>query len=331
MTTHEYERPWQVMPAKIIKLALEYAEKKDDLSHQIAYLLLDIGVETALKVYLVNKGQEIEKINFPTLVERVQAEIPKHNSKLIKQIGDIVYFHGIRNKLYHQGDGVKPTEDNLRRYSALAKEIVREVLEVNLETQEKYAVNIERYERKIEIEELVGSLNERLGYLQESCAIITEKLRPNYGTREFALKLNYILENWPDDEGAEPRDRVYNQTQRLEKYKELTGKSVTDHDLIDLLLRDINHLYVRIALQETSDNLQDIWTRYLDICKSHTRLLYKWKQGMYSERMTAEQISEEYQNIVLWIEAQQKMLDKWISDHIEGISRDGSFGFWDLV
>ena len=49
---------------------------------------------------------------------------------------------------------------------------------------------------------------------------------------------------------------------------------------------------------------------------------------MYSERMTAEQISEEYQNIVLWIEAQQKMLDKWISDHIDGISRDGSFGFW---
>src|SRR5258706_12236049 len=117
MTTHEYERPWQVMPAKIIKLALEHAKKDNDFDHQVSFLLLDIGVETALKVYLVNKKQDVEKLNFPTLLGKVKEHLTNRDPNLIQQIEDIGYFHGIRNKLYHQGDGVKPTEDNLKRYS----------------------------------------------------------------------------------------------------------------------------------------------------------------------------------------------------------------------
>lgn len=60
-----YEKPWQVMPAKIIELALEHAEKETDFDHQISFLLLDVGVELILKGYLANKKHDVEKMNFP--------------------------------------------------------------------------------------------------------------------------------------------------------------------------------------------------------------------------------------------------------------------------
>lgn len=185
METHEYERPWQVMPAKIIKLALEHAEKDDDFDHQVAYLLLDIGVEAALKALLVNKGHNVEKIFFPELLKKVKEELSKANPDLVRQIDDVNYFHGIRNKLYHQGEGVRPTEDNLKRYSELAKRIIEEIIEVNLETEEKkYVVTVKG--KGQEIEKLVGRIETRFKYLQESCANVAEKARPADGTRRHA-------------------------------------------------------------------------------------------------------------------------------------------------
>src|SRR6266508_2069013 len=174
MAIQKYERPWQVMPAKIIKLALEHAEKNNDFDHQVAYLLLDIGVETTLKVFLENKGQEIENLKFPALVKRVADELSKNNSSIIKEIEETIYFHNIRNKLYHRGDGVKPTEDNLKRYSELAKKVVEEILELKLQTEErKFAIAVEGKER--EYEELIAEIEYGLKHFQENCGIVTEK------------------------------------------------------------------------------------------------------------------------------------------------------------
>ena len=320
MARHEYERPWQVLPAKIIKLALEHAQREDDFDHQVAYLLLDIGVEAALKAYLINRGQNVEKIVFPELLKRVKDELPKTNPDLVGQIDDIAYFHGIRNKLYHQGDGVKPTEDNLERYSQLAKKVVEEVIEVKLETEEKrFLVVVERDHQ--EFEYLVGHIERHFKYFQESCAIVAEKARPAYGTREFAMKLKFILENWPDRVDDEPEDRLENRKQRLEKFNELVEKKQTNHAFVDYVLEDVSHLFVLITLQEISENSKDDWNEYVELDERRHRLLSDWKYGIQFERLTPEQVKEEFEKIMSWIKTQQGKVDDWIDSHLDNIDR----------
>lgn len=321
MGTHEYEKPWQIMPAKIIKLALEHVEKGNDFNHQVAFLLLDIGVETALKVYLINKGHAIGYIKFPDLIKKVKVELSKGNSDLANQLDDANYLHRFRNTLYHQGDGLKPTEDYLKKYVEIAKKIVETMLEVNLQTEERdFAINMSE-QLRLKFEELVLAIENRFKYFQESCAIVTEKLRPKYGTREFAMQLGYIFHNWPDAEDADPRVRIENQVCRLQKFNELTGRKIEDHDFVDILLEDIRHLYVIVAFKEISDNVQDDWEQYLNIFEKQPRLLSDWKRDVYQERLTYDDVREECQKMVSWIEAKQEKLDDWISSNMGDVYR----------
>ncbi|RMD67253.1 hypothetical protein D6817_02080, partial [Candidatus Pacearchaeota archaeon] len=59
----------------LITRALRLMEKEDDGSGQIAYLLIDVGVETTLKVFLSlpgrDKSKSIDRAHFPSLVEAV--------------------------------------------------------------------------------------------------------------------------------------------------------------------------------------------------------------------------------------------------------------------
>jgi hypothetical protein len=89
-----------------------------------------------LPLYLIaNKNEDLEFIRFPELVKKVQAEM---NSKNISGIDleKVSYFHGVRNKLYHQGDGVKPTTENLQQYAELAKIIAENLLRVDIVDKE---------------------------------------------------------------------------------------------------------------------------------------------------------------------------------------------------
>jgi len=320
MATHKYERPWQVMPAKIIKLALEHANKDNDFDDQVAYLLLDTGVEAALKIYLINQKQDVEYIKFPELLKRVTEELSKSNPSLIPQLQDIEYLHKIRNKLYHQGDGVRPTEDNLKRYSDIAKKIIGEVIDVNIETEEKeYKLTLSGYNRKHKFEDLVAEIQEWLKYFHESCAIVTEKLRPIYETREFSIRLKDISYNYSDVEGDDPRVRVEIQNRRLEKYNELTGKEGKNHAFVDFILEDVNHLFVIIALQEISDNVEDDWKTYINILEKESRLLSYWKYGVDNGHLSVDQIREEFEKTTSWLEIRQIKLSEWINAHIDNI------------
>ena len=322
MTPHEYERPWQVMPAKIIKLALEHAEKNDDFSHQGAFLLLDIGVEAALKVYLENKGQDVAGLKFYPLVKSVIDHLPKTNSTLIKQVEETNYFHNIRNKLYHRGDGTMPTKENLIRYSELAKKVVEEILELRLQTEErKFTISVGGKEH--EYEGLVKSIDYRLKHFQENCAIVTEKTRPVYATREFAMQMEYIYWNWLDHEGLEPEERIEIRNLRLEKFNELVEKKQTNYDFVHYVLKDVNHLYVRVALQQIGEEWQELWNEYVELDERRSRLLFNWKSNVHSGHWNSEQVQEEFKKIILWIETQETKVVEWINSHLKYVEANG--------
>jgi hypothetical protein len=108
--------PWQKGPAELIEVALTNLHKSDDFHQRIAFLLLDVGVETLFKAFLTLPGRITgtklsygERRNaaegcFYDLcdgIERATAgRLPEIN------LAHIEFYHDLRNKLYHQGNGI---------------------------------------------------------------------------------------------------------------------------------------------------------------------------------------------------------------------------------
>ena len=52
MTQETLIHPWQSGPTELISLAIHHLRNNSDFDRRIAFLLLDIGIETLLKTYL---------------------------------------------------------------------------------------------------------------------------------------------------------------------------------------------------------------------------------------------------------------------------------------
>lgn len=132
--------PWQAGPTEIISHALDHLNRASDFDRRIGYLLLDVGVETLLKTFLMlsetvtgtkmgyEKRREAAQGNFHQLVEGIR----KAAGPRLKGIDlrHVEYHHGIRNKLYHEGDGVTATQVRAEEYAAIAVQLLNRLLGV---------------------------------------------------------------------------------------------------------------------------------------------------------------------------------------------------------
>jgi len=348
----EYEKPWQVLPAKIVQLANEHASKNTDFDHQLAFLLLDVGVETALKVYLINKKLDVEKIYFSDLIKKVKEELAKEN--LDAELDDVEYFHKVRNKLYHQGDGVKPTSENLHRYSELASKLLKILINVDIfqieseDTKPKYSILNEDQHYTYTIEDAAKELSTRLRYFHESCALIVEHLHPSFATRKFALELQKV---WEDTRGQMYTDDSSFQTveeavvltnfteERLRQFDEVAKKYIepqdimrfgfdvasdvyneSDRDFVDSILANVNHLYVWLVLQYF-ENSNDEWEKYQHFAGKISILPERWILGLDESQISFEVVTQEYKELKSWIVPHQNTLDKWVTHNMPDFQR----------
>ena len=60
----EQKLPWQITASKLIGLAKEFYKPDDDFSRQVAYLLLDVGVETTFRIFLSLSNRKTKKVGF---------------------------------------------------------------------------------------------------------------------------------------------------------------------------------------------------------------------------------------------------------------------------
>jgi hypothetical protein len=325
----ELLKPWQVMPAKIIKMALEHAEKGTDFDHQISFLLLDIGVEITLKTYLVNKNQNVDHLNFKDLIQKVREESEKDKKEV--PLDEVSYFHTLRNKLYHHGDGVKPTDENLEKYSTLAQKLIKvlidvDVTDIELQPESKYVVQGKKGLRTVD--DISFELQSSLEYFQESCAILTEQLHPKYATRKLAVKLQSI---WEAPGGVGLSQDIFDDARSMERlrlFNKLTGVHTEDQELVDFLIEDANHLYVWIVLQDYSDNFDDDWDMYKNIAARLKRLSDTWKQAIDDSRLDSQKIYQEYKKIRSWISFNQDKIDKRLYGIFPDIIRSGPAGMY---
>jgi hypothetical protein len=122
--------PWASGPGEILKHAIHLLSEDSDTNRRLAFILIDNAVELTIKTYLglprrvtgMRLGRkELEEIseNFPALLDALEQYAA---DKVIGvNIGEIEWFHRLRNQLYHQGNGLTVVRDKVEVYSELAK------------------------------------------------------------------------------------------------------------------------------------------------------------------------------------------------------------------
>lgn len=137
------QHPWQAGPTELIEFALDRMHKGSDFDRRLAFLILDVGVETLFKTFLtlpdgvaqfqIKRGDRITAAegNFHELLRGIQSANPQKASKI--KFSHIEHYHNLRNALYHQGNQVTAVPMNqLEGYARLAVELLHEYLEVDL-------------------------------------------------------------------------------------------------------------------------------------------------------------------------------------------------------
>ena len=121
--------PWASGPGEILRHGLALLKKDSDTNRRLAMISIDNAVELMIKTYLGlpsritglkiprSEYQEFSE-SFPKLLDALE----KYAAYKINGIdlGEIEWYHRLRNELYHQGNGLTVERDKIEVYSELA-------------------------------------------------------------------------------------------------------------------------------------------------------------------------------------------------------------------
>jgi hypothetical protein len=121
--------PWASGPGEILKHGLELLQEDGDTKRRLAMISIDNAVELMVKIYLglpqrvtslkiSRKEYQDFSESFPLLLDALQ----KYASNKLEGIdlGEIEWYHRLRNQLYHQGNGLTVERDKVEVYAELA-------------------------------------------------------------------------------------------------------------------------------------------------------------------------------------------------------------------
>jgi hypothetical protein len=139
----ETRHPWQKGPTELLSHALDHLHRPSEFDRRIAFLLLDIGVETLLRAYLelpaeVNRTRmdpderaRTARGDLDEIIRGVKAAAGPRLRGV--DLGDVEYYHAFRIQLYHQGHCLPVSAETVRDYAYLAVTLLRRLFGVDLE------------------------------------------------------------------------------------------------------------------------------------------------------------------------------------------------------
>ena len=134
-------QPWAAGPKEILEHGISLLRKDSDKNRRLALLSVDNAVELTIKTYLglpkrisginVPRKEYVEfSESFPKLLDALEQYAGAKVSGL--DLGEIEWFHRLRNQLYHQGNGLTVDRDKVEIYSELAKLLFEGLFETEL-------------------------------------------------------------------------------------------------------------------------------------------------------------------------------------------------------
>ena len=145
------EKPWITGPKELLVHGLQHLELRTDFDNRIAMISIDNSVELMIKTYLglpkrISKieglsRKALEEItsSFPSLLDGLEKYA---NAKLNGiDLGDIEWFHRLRNQLYHEGNGITVEREKVEAYAEIAKMLFENLFELKIQENEREFAN----------------------------------------------------------------------------------------------------------------------------------------------------------------------------------------------
>ena len=140
-------KPWAQGPFELIKHADEHAKAGSDFDRRMALISFDNAIELAIVTYLSLVPMQRENQSFPR--EQIEKWVKNFNTKLefleylVTSIfcqpmqferDIIVFYHGLRNDIYHRGIGVVPAENYISGVRAVALWVFSTLFKIDAES-----------------------------------------------------------------------------------------------------------------------------------------------------------------------------------------------------
>lgn len=198
------QHPWQNGPKELIEYALQHLHKETDFDQRIAFLLLDVGVETLFKTFLTlpdgvtgaqtsfHKRNEASKGSFHELVSGVEAAAPSRLQGC--NLHHVQFYHDLRNKLYHQGNGITVPTKNAKGYAELAVRLLKALLDVDLTEV------LQKPELEKAIKQQVDEVRNALDHIRLDMKQIMETIEPLAVMPWIIRQFQYVMAADDDDD-----------------------------------------------------------------------------------------------------------------------------------
>ncbi|MEY4706039.1 MAG: hypothetical protein RL042_2244 [Nitrospirota bacterium] len=133
--------PWASGPGEILRHGLGLLREDTDTNRRLAMIAIDNAVELTIKTYLGLPKRitglhvprkELSEISesFPALLDAIERHA--HDKLLGIDLGEIEWYHRLRNELYHQGNGLTVERDKVNVYAQLANVLFKNLFGIEL-------------------------------------------------------------------------------------------------------------------------------------------------------------------------------------------------------
>lgn len=134
-------KPWCTGPGEILEHGLELLRDDSERNRRLALIAIDNAVELTLKTFLGlpkrvtgiqisrSKFGEISE-SFPKLLDALEEHAEDRISGI--DLGEVEWFHRLRNQLYHQGNGLTVERSKVEFYASLAELLFSRLFEADL-------------------------------------------------------------------------------------------------------------------------------------------------------------------------------------------------------
>ena len=123
-------KPWVAGPKELLQHAEEHLQLATPFDCRIAMISIDNAVELSIRTYLglparIRQGKGPSRrqlelaMGFPELLDLIEEFGNDRLSGI--ELGDIEWYHRLRNTLYHDGNGVTVDPDKVDAYFQIAK------------------------------------------------------------------------------------------------------------------------------------------------------------------------------------------------------------------
>ncbi|MDP2387188.1 MAG: hypothetical protein Q8M29_12500 [Bacteroidota bacterium] len=137
------DKPWISGPRELLVHGLQHLSLNTGFDYRIAMISIDNSVELMIKTYLglpkritkidgiTRKKYEEITSTFPNLLDGLEEFALDRLDGI--DLGDIEWFHRLRNQLYHDGNGITVEKEKVEAYAEIAKILFASLFSVEIE------------------------------------------------------------------------------------------------------------------------------------------------------------------------------------------------------